>query len=140
MTNRAGESFTTQKDHGYVFEVFPDVVAKQSPLPIKAWGRAVWEGAAIDPDLTKAYITEDTGRGLLYRWTAPEGTRIGAYIAEQFGENDVILQAAQLLRHGVPLVHYGQLTAADVDKAYPVRWIDGGADRQAQDTNLAVGA
>lgn len=134
---RGGKSWgTTQKDHGYVFEVFPDVVAQQSPLPIKAWGRAVWEGAAIDPDLTKAYITEDTGRGLLYRWTAPEGTKLGAYIAEQFGENDGVLQAAQVIRNGVPLVHYGQLTADDVDQAYPVKWVDGGEDRQAQTMNL----
>ncbi|MGD7732041.1 alkaline phosphatase PhoX [Propionibacteriaceae bacterium G57] len=131
-----GQTYTTKKDHGYVFEVFPDVVAKQVPLPIKAWGRAVWEGAAIDPDLTKAYITEDTGRGLLYRWTAPEGAKIGPRIAEQFGENDGVLQAAQLVRDGVPLVHYGQLTAADVNKPYPVKWLDGGADRQAQNANL----
>jgi len=36
---RAGTG-TLQKDHGYVFEVFADVPAKQSPLPIAAWGRA----------------------------------------------------------------------------------------------------
>lgn len=134
---RSGKSWgTTKKDHGYVFEVFPDVVAKQIPEPIKAWGRAVWEGAAIDPDLTKAYITEDTGRGLFYRWTAPEGTKIGPGIARQFGENDGVLQGAQIVREGQPLVHYGQLTAEDLGKAYPVKWIDGGEDRQAQTKNL----
>lgn len=134
---RGGKSWgTTQKDHGYVFEVFPDVVANQIPEPIKAWGRAVWEGAAIDPDLTKAYVTEDTGRGLFYRWTAPAGAKIGPGIARQFGENDGVLQAAKLVRDGQALVHYGQLTAADLGKAYPVEWVDGGADRQAQEANL----
>ena len=131
-----GQPYVTKKDHGYVFEVFADVVAAQDPTPIKAWGRAVWEGAAIGPDRTIAYLTEDTGRGLFYRWLAPEGTKIGPYIAQAFGENDGVLQGAQLVRDGVPLVHYGQLTAADLHKPYPVQWIDGGADRQAQTKNL----
>lgn len=131
-----GKTYVTQKDHGYVFEVFADVVAAQDPTPIKAWRRAVWEGAAIGPDRDIAYLTEDTGRGLFYRWLAPEGAKIGPYIAQQFGENDGILQAAQLVRNGVPLVHYGQLTAADLNKPYEVTWVDGGADRQAQQAHL----
>ncbi|XVX21791.1 alkaline phosphatase PhoX [Actinomycetota bacterium] len=131
-----GKTYVTKKDHGYVFEVFPDVVAKQIPEPIKAWGRAVWEGAAIEPSLAKAYITEDTGGSLFYRWTAPKGTKIGPGIARQFGPNDGILQAAQLVRNGKALVHYGELSRADLNKAYPVKWIDGGADRQAQQLDL----
>lgn len=131
-----GQSYVTQKDHGYVFEVFPDVVAAQIPEPITAWGRAVWEGAAIDPDLTKAYITEDTGGGLFYRWTAPAGATIGAGIARQFGPSDGVLQAAKLVRNGTPLVHYGELSAADLGVAHPVVWVDGGADRQAQRSDL----
>ncbi len=134
---RGGKNWgTTKKDHGYVFEVFPDVVANQIPEPIKAWGRAVWEGAAIDPDLTKAYITEDTSRGLFYRWTAPQGKKIGPGIARQFGENDGVLQGAKLVRNGQALVHYSQLTADDLGKAYPVEWVDGGEDRQAQEKDL----
>lgn len=136
VTNGAGQAYTTQKDHGYVFEVFPDSVAGQIPEPIKAWGRAVWEGAAIGPQRHDAYITEDTGGGLFYRWTAPTGTVIKAGIARQFGENDGVLQAAQLVRNGRPLVHYGELSAADLDRPYPVRWVDGGEDRQAQRSNL----
>ena len=127
---------TTEQDHGYVFEVFPDVVAKQVPIPIKAWGRAVWEGAAIGPKRTSAYLTEDAGGGLFYRWLAPEGEVIGPRIAEQFGENDGVLQGAQLVKDGTALVHYGQLTAADLNRPYPIVWIDGGADRQAQTTDL----
>lgn len=136
VTNRAGQTYTTQQDHGYVFEVFPDVVAAQVPEPIKAWGRAVWEGAAIGPQRHDAYLTEDTGGGLFYRWTAPKGTVIKAGIARQFGENDGVLQAAQLVKNGRPLVHYGELSAADLNRPYPVIWIDGGADRQAQRTDL----
>lgn len=131
-----GKTYTTQKDHGYVFEVFPDVVARQIPEPITAWGRAVWEGAAIDPDLAHAYITEDTGEGLFYRWTAPAGAKIGPGIARQFGPTDGTLQAAQLVKNGRALVHYGELTPSDLGKTYPVRWIDGGTDRQAQRTDL----
>lgn len=134
---RSGKSWgTTKKDHGYVFEVFPNAVSAQIPEPIKAWGRAVWEGAAIGPQRKDAYLTEDTGGGLFYRWTAPHGTVIKAGIARQFGENDGVLQAAKLVKDGKALVHYGELGADDLNKAYPVEWIDGGEDRQAQDTDL----
>lgn len=131
-----GKEYTTAKDHGYVFEVFPDAVAKQIPEPIAAWGRAVWEGAAIGPERDTAYLTEDTGGGLFYRWTAPSGRRIGPGIAREFGPKDGVLQAAQLVKNGKALVHYGELTKADLDTPYPVRWIDGGADRQAAKTDL----
>lgn len=94
------------------------------------------EGAAIGPKRTDAYLTEDARGGLFYRWTAPAGATIGAGIAKQFGDNDGVLQAAQLVRDGKPLVHYGELSAADLGRPYPVRWIDGGADRQAQSANL----
>ena len=131
-----GQAYTLQKDHGYVFEVFPEPVAQQIPLPIKAWGRAVWEGAEIGADLSSAYLTEDTKGGLFYRWTAPQGVTLRPGIATQLGEDDGVLQAAQLVRDGVALEHYGQLTEADLDVAHPVRWVDGGADRQAQTTDL----
>ncbi len=136
VTNAAGQTFTTQQDHGYVFEVFPKAPATQIPEPIKAWGRAVWEGAAIGPERTDAYLTEDTGGGLFYRWTAPEGKEIKPGIARRFGADEGTLQAAQLVRGGTALVHYWQLTAADLNKPYPVRWVAGGADRQAQTTDL----
>lgn len=116
--------------------MFPDVVAAQIPEPIKAWGRAVWEGAEVPADRRHAYLTEDTADGLFYRWTAPAGTTIGRGIARQFGPADGVLQAAQLVKNGKPLVHYGELTASDMGKAYPVKWVDGGADRQAQKTDL----
>lgn len=136
VIGKDGKSYTTKKNHGYVFEVFPAKVSEQLPQPIKAWGRATFEGAAIDPDLTKAYITEDSSDGLFYRWTAPSGKKIGARIAEQFGETDGVLQAAQVIKNGTPLTHYSQLNTEDIGKAYPVKWVDGGADRQAQQTPL----
>lgn len=131
-----GKKYITGKDHGYVFEVFPDVVAKQYPMPIKAWGRAVFEGAAIGLDRKSAYLTEDTGGGLFYRWTAPKGVVLKPYIAKQLGDNDGVLQAAQLVKNGKALVHYGELEQSDLNKPYPVKWIDGGEDRQAQKTDL----
>ena len=130
------KEYVTKKDHGYVFEVFPDVVANQIPEPIKAWGRAVWEGAAIGPDRTQAYLTEDVGGGLFYRWTAPRGRKIRAGIARQFSATDGVLQAAQLVKNGKALVHYGELGPDDLNKPYPVKWLDGGADRQAQKSDL----
>ena len=136
VTTSAGQAFTTQKDHGYVFEVFPAAPTAQIPVPIKAWGRAVWEGAAIGPQRNDAYLTEDAGGGLFYRWTAPKGSVMKPGLALQFEENDGVLQAAQLIRSGTPLVHYGQLTEADLNRPYPVKWVDGGADRQAQNSNL----
>ena len=144
-TQRAGEqvtssvdgaTYTLQKDHGYVFEVFPAEVSRQVPRPITAWGRAVWEGAEIGPDRASAYLTEDTKGGLFFRWTAPAGVTLHAGIADQLGPQDGVLQAAQLVRDGEALGHCGQLTEADLGKAYPVRWIDGGEDRQAQESEL----
>lgn len=131
-----GRSYTLQKDHGYVFEVFPDVVSRQIPRPITAWGRAVWEGAEIGPDRASAYLTEDTRGGLFYRWTAPAGVTLGSGIANRLGADDGVLHAAQLVRDGVALEHYGQLTQADLGRSYPVRWVAGGADRRAQTTDL----
>lgn len=58
-----------QRDHGYVFEVFPDGPTRQYPLPIKAWGRFAHEAAVIEPRRQRAYLTEDsnTPNGLFYR-------------------------------------------------------------------------
>ncbi|MDY6055451.1 alkaline phosphatase PhoX [Micrococcus sp.] len=144
-TSRAGDWVTSsvdggwyalQQDHGYVFEVFPAEAGCQVPRPIRAWGRGVFEAAAIGPDLASAYITEDTRGGLFYRWTAPAGVTLGPGIADRLGPEDGVLQAAQLVRDGVPLEHYSQLTAADLGAAYPVRWVDGGQDRQAEFRDL----
>lgn len=68
-------------------------MAQQIPLPIKAWGRAVWEGAEIGADLSSAYLTEDTKGGLFYRWTAPQGVTLRPGIATQLGEGGADRQA-----------------------------------------------
>ena len=139
-TTKAGSTTpagVAEKDHGYVFEVFPDAPDKQLPLPIKAWGRAVWEGAAIDPSRRSAYITEDTGDGLLYKWDAPEGEQLAAGIASLFGENDGTLYAAAVLAgDGSVYPHFASMTAADLNDPKQVRWVLHDGDRQAQETNL----
>ncbi len=131
-----GTAYTLRKDHGYTFEVFPAGPSAQIPEPITAWGRAVWEGAAIGPQRRDVYLTEDTGDGLFYRWTAPRRRVISRGIARQFGPTDGILQAAQVRRRGRPLGHYAELTKADLGASFEVVWIDGGEDRQAQQTDL----
>ena len=68
-------------------------MAQRIPLPIKAWGRAVWEGAEIGADLSSAYLTEDTKGGLFYRWTAPQGVTLRPGIATQLGEGGADRQA-----------------------------------------------
>ena len=75
---------TLQKDHGYVFEVFADVPAEQTPLPIKAWGRAAHEAVVVEPSRQRVYLTEDASNptGLLYRWTAPDGYKLKPHIAQ----------------------------------------------------------
>lgn len=40
---------TYQKNHGYVFEVFPDYPDRQLPEPIKAFGRYSHEALAVSP-------------------------------------------------------------------------------------------
>lgn len=42
-------TFTLEKDHGYIFEVFPTAPDRQSPKPIKASGRAPHEAVVIEP-------------------------------------------------------------------------------------------
>lgn len=139
-TTKAGQvsgGVVAEKDHGYVFEVFPDAPHKQLPRPITAWGRAVWEGAAIEPTRAAALITEDTGDGLLYRWTAPSGCRLGPGIAARFGPRDGSLFAAAVLAEdGSVYPHFASMTDADLDRPKRVRWVRHTGDRQAQETAL----
>lgn len=133
-----GKEYVLQKDHGYVFEVFPAGPDRQIPEPIIAWGRGVFEGAAIDPKCDKAYITEDTGDGLFYRWTAPSGKKLKAGIAKDFGPGDGVLEALAVLREdGKAYAHYAEMTAADLNKPKKTKWVKPSVDdRQAQKTDL----
>ena len=75
-----GQTGTYEKNHGYVFEVFPDSSGRQRPTPIKAFGRFAHEALVVEPSRERVYLTEDASKpnGLLYRWTAPRGVRLSA--------------------------------------------------------------
>ena len=95
---KAGDG-ALQKDHGYVFEVMPDVPSAQTPLAIRAWGRFAHEAAVIDGRSGRAYLTEDSGspNGLFYRWTPPRGFRGGPGFAKGLQGNEGRLEAIVVL-------------------------------------------
>lgn len=129
---------TYEQDHGYVFEVFADVPAKQSPLPIKAWGRAPHEAVVLEPGRERAYLTEDSSdpNGLLYRWTAPPGYRLRHYIAESLGDHAGRLEAlAVITNDGSVLPDLAYVTSAQIGRPFKTRW-RGVEDRHAQTTPL----
>lgn len=81
-TTAAGQSYTLNKDHGYVFEVHPTDMAKnRNPKPIKAFGRFAHEGIVVDPKTYDVYMTEDAGRpdGLFYKWASEGTVRAGSF-------------------------------------------------------------
>jgi secreted PhoX family phosphatase len=47
------------KPHGYVFEVDPFAAEAVKRQPIKAMGRFTHEAAAVDPETSVVYLTED---------------------------------------------------------------------------------
>lgn len=60
---------STEKDHGYVFEVpATEEIGLSDPFPIKAMGRFNHEAVAVDPRTGIVYLTEDTGDSLIYRY------------------------------------------------------------------------
>jgi uncharacterized protein len=114
-----------QRRHGYVFEVDPhDRVANRDPQPIRAFGRFAHEAVVIDPRERRAYLTEDAGKpnGLLYRWTAPRGFRLGKGALEKLGPTDGALEAMRAVdRRGQ---HVPDLSvAASIGTAYEVEWV-----------------
>ena len=135
--NKAGTG-TLEKDHGYVFEVFAEAPAKQSPLPIAAWGRAPHEAVVVEPSRRRVYLTEDASgpTGLLYRWSAPSGYRLKPYIAQSLKPNDGALEAlAVLTGDGSVLPDLAYVTAAQIGRPFRTRWITV-PDRHATTTSL----
>ncbi len=60
---------TTEKDHGYVFEVpASERIRLANPEPIRAMGRFNHEAVAVDPRTGIVYLTEDRGDSLIYRF------------------------------------------------------------------------
>ena len=134
---RAG-SGTLQKDHGYVFEVFADTPSGQTPLPIKAWGRAAHEAVVVEPTRKRVYLTEDASgpTGLFYRWTAPSGVTLKPHIARQLGENDGTLEAMVVHdRDGSVLPDLAYVTSAQIGHPFRTGW-KSVPDRQATTTSI----
>lgn len=57
-----------QRNHGWVFETPSSATGVIVPVPLTAMGRFAHEAVAIDPDTGIAYLTEDSGTGLFYRF------------------------------------------------------------------------
>ena len=129
---------TFEKDHGYVFEVFAGGPDRQSPLPIKAWGRAPHEAVVMEPGRRRVYLTEDASKptGLLYRWSAPSGTRLSPYIAKALGPDAGTLEAlAVVAPDGSVLPDLAYATAAQIGRPFATRWVTV-PDRHATTTSL----
>jgi secreted PhoX family phosphatase len=127
-----------EKNHGYVFEVFQARSDQQLRIPIKAFGRFEHEAIALEPDLTKAYLTEDAGgpNGLVYRWTAPRGLRLRPGIANQLDDTSGKLQAMQIrLDDGSILPDVAYITSAQLGRPFKVTWTDV-PDREATSTPI----
>ena len=127
---------TLQKDHGYVFEVFPD--GAQLPEPIRAWGRAPHEAVVVEPSRRRVYLTEDASKptGLLYRWTAPSGLKLRPRIAAQLGPDSGTLEAlAVTAPDGSVLPDLAYVTAAQIGRPFATTWVEV-PDRHATDTSL----
>jgi hypothetical protein len=137
-TEAKGGTGTLQKDHGYVFEVFPDGPGKQSPAPITAWGRAPHEAVVVEPSRRRVYLTEDASNptGLLYRWTAPDGYKLKPYIAQSLKPDDGALEAlAVLTGDGSVLPDLAYVTAAQIGRPFTTKWVNV-PDRHAGTTSL----
>jgi secreted PhoX family phosphatase len=67
LTCEENESDIGDVPHGYVFEVDPE--GKQTvATPYKAMGRFKHEAAAVDPETSDVYLTEDENNGLFYKF------------------------------------------------------------------------
>ena len=87
---RAGDG--VNNDHGYIFEVPATHRGLVKPVPLKAMGRFNHEAACIDPRTGIAYLTEDRGDGLLYRFIPNEKGKLalgGRLEALAFVESDI---------------------------------------------------
>jgi secreted PhoX family phosphatase len=122
-----GQSGVYQKDHGYVFEVTQSESKRQSPKPIKAFGRYEHEALAVEPNLKHVYLSEDASgpNGLFYRWSAPSGKRLGPGLASSLSDTAGKLEAMQIrLDDGSVLPDVAYLTSAQLGRPFKVTWIE----------------
>jgi uncharacterized protein len=109
-------SVRVEKDHGYVFEVPATAeAALAEPIPLKALGRFLHEGAAVDPRTGIVYMTEDLDDGLIYR-----------FIPDLKGDLTSGRLQALALANGVRDTRNWQANAAriKVGEKLAVKWID----------------
>ncbi|MEO2105241.1 MAG: alkaline phosphatase PhoX [Actinomycetota bacterium] len=69
---------TTDKPHGYVFEVPAAADTPVDPVPLVAMGRFNHEAVAVDPRSGDVYETEDTGNSGIYRFRPTEPGNLAA--------------------------------------------------------------
>ena len=112
-----------EKDHGFVFEVAPAAPGAMAPRPIRAFGRAPFEAAVVTPSRREVYLTEDATDGLLYRWLAPEGLRLGPEVAGNLRPSAGVLEAMGVLTDdGEVLPHLACITSAQIGRPLRTRW------------------
>ncbi len=99
------------KPHGYLFEVDPMGDGSDVGRPIKAAGRFVHEAAAVDPETSVVFMTEDWNPDGFYRYVpdAPGNLLKGG-----------VLQALKVKGH--PL--YNTIQGETVGAVLPVSWVD----------------
>ena len=122
-----GQTGTYEKNHGYVYEVFQGSSDQQLPKPIKAFGHFEHEAIAVELDRTRAYLTEDASspNGLVYRWSAPRGVRLGAGIADELSDSAGTFEAMQIvLDDGSVLPDVAYITSAQLGRPFKVAWIE----------------
>ncbi|WP_066374075.1 alkaline phosphatase PhoX [Herbidospora mongoliensis] len=120
-----GQSGTYQKDHGYVFEVYPTGSETQLPKPIKAFGRYDHEALAVEPKQRRVYLSEDASgpNGLFYRWTASQG-KLEKGFAEHLGDTEGTLEAMQIRADdGSIITDVSYITSAQLGRPFNVTWI-----------------
>jgi secreted PhoX family phosphatase len=133
-----GATGTYEKNHGYVYEVFQGTSDQQLPKPIKAFGRFEHEALAVEPRRPRVYLTEDASgpTGLVYRWTAPRGTRLGPGLADALSDTAGTLEAMQiLLDDGSVLPDVAYITSAQLGRPFKVTWTEV-PDRDATTTPI----
>jgi uncharacterized protein len=99
------------RPHGYVFEVDPAADAAIHGQPIKAMGRFTHEAAAVDPETSVVFLTEDYNPDGFYRFVPDTPGHLGSGGA---------LQALKV--RGMP--EYDTLHGQTVGAPLPVVWVD----------------
>ena len=104
------------KNHGYVFEVYPyDVVKLTKAVPLKSMGRFRREAIAFDISSGYIYQTEDRERGLLYRFIPKNKQKLF---------KGGVLQALSIEKmEGIHTSNWKK-NKFILNKKYKVKWID----------------